>query len=39
MTDLSLTCSRVIKASPEQVYNAWLDPAIMTKFMSPGPTM
>jgi uncharacterized protein YndB with AHSA1/START domain len=39
MTDLSLTCRRVIKASPEQVYNAWLDPAMMTRFMSPRPDM
>jgi uncharacterized protein YndB with AHSA1/START domain len=39
MTDLSLTCRRTIKATPEQVYNAWLDPAKMTRFMSPGPNM
>lgn len=39
MTDLSLTCRRVIKASPEQVYSAWLDPAMMTRFMSPRPDM
>ena len=39
MTDLSLTCRRIIKASPEQVYNAWLDPAMMTRFMSPRPDM
>ncbi|MBA3911666.1 MAG: SRPBCC domain-containing protein [Rhodobacter sp.] len=39
MTDLTLTCRRVIKAAPELVYNAWLDPAVMTRFMSPGPDM
>ena len=39
MTDLSLTCRRTIMASPEQVYNAWLDPAMMTRFMSPRPDM
>lgn len=39
MTDLRLTCRQVIKASPERVYNAWLDPATMTKFMSPRPDM
>lgn len=39
MTDLSLTCRRVIKASAEQVYKAWLDPAMMTRFMSPRPDM
>lgn len=34
MTDLTLTCRRVIDASPEAVYNAWLDPAIMRRFMA-----
>lgn len=38
MTDLPLTLSvrRTIKATPEQVYNAWLDPAIMSQFMAGG---
>lgn len=39
MSELSLTCRRVIKASPEAVYGAWLDPVMMTRFMSPGPDM
>lgn len=39
MNDLSLTCKRIIAASPERVYNAWLDPAVMARFMSPGPDM
>ena len=39
MTDLTLTCRRTINASPERVYNAWLDPAMMTRFMAPGGDM
>jgi uncharacterized protein YndB with AHSA1/START domain len=31
--DLSLTVSRHIKASPERVYNAWLDPKALMAFM------
>lgn len=36
MTDLTLSVRRTIKASPEQVYNAWLDPAVMSQFMAGG---
>lgn len=36
MTDLTLTVRRTIKASPEQLFQAWLDPAIMAKFMAGG---
>jgi uncharacterized protein YndB with AHSA1/START domain len=39
MNDLSLTCRRLIQASPERVYQAWLDPKSMAAFMAPGPTM
>ena len=39
MADLTLTCRRTISASPQQVYAAWLDPAMMTRFMSPRPDM
>jgi uncharacterized protein YndB with AHSA1/START domain len=39
MTDLTLTCRRTFKASPEAVYNAWLDPETMRRFMSPRPDM
>jgi uncharacterized protein YndB with AHSA1/START domain len=39
MTDLTLTVRRTIKASAEQVYNAWLDPKIMTQFMAGGSDM
>ena len=34
-----MTCRHTVKASPEQVYNAWLDPTMMTRFMSPRPDM
>ena len=34
MTDLTLTCRRTIKAAPEAIFNAWLDPAMMTKFIN-----
>lgn len=36
MTDLTLTCRRTFKASPEALYNAWLDPATMRRFMAGG---
>ena len=39
MPELSLTVSRVINAPIEQVFNAWLDPIMMTKFMTPGEGM
>jgi len=39
MDDLTLTTSRVIKAAPERIFNAWLDPAMMTRFMVPRPDM
>ncbi len=38
-TDLRLTTDRVIKASPEKVFNAWLDPKMLARFMQPGPDM
>ena len=34
MTDLSLSLLRTIKASPEAVYAAWLDPATIARFMA-----
>jgi uncharacterized protein YndB with AHSA1/START domain len=37
--DLTLTCRRVIAATPERIYKAWLDPAMMQRFMSPRPDM
>jgi uncharacterized protein YndB with AHSA1/START domain len=39
MTDLSLTCKQVVKAPPERVFDAWLDPVQMSLFMSPRPEM
>jgi uncharacterized protein YndB with AHSA1/START domain/DNA-binding transcriptional ArsR family regulator len=39
MADLSLTCRRTIKASAETIYNAWLDPAMITQYMMMGPEM
>lgn len=39
MSELSLTLSRTIKAPIESVYNAWLDPEMLTKFMIPGDGM
>ncbi|MFY0595946.1 MAG: SRPBCC domain-containing protein [Cognatishimia sp.] len=38
-TDLSLSVDRVIAATPEKVFNAWLNPALLGKFMRPGPDM
>ena len=36
MTDLTLSIRRTIKASPEAIYAAWLDPATITRFMAGG---
>ncbi|WP_380053666.1 SRPBCC domain-containing protein [Falsihalocynthiibacter sp. SS001] len=39
MTDLSLTVDRTINATPEAVFNAWLNPDMLRKFMLPGDNM
>ena len=39
MTELSLTCRRTIKATPQQVYEAWLNPEMIKKYMTFGPEM
>jgi len=39
MPDLSLTVSRFINAPVEAVFNAWLDPEMMARFMTPGEGM
>jgi uncharacterized protein YndB with AHSA1/START domain len=39
MTDLSLTVERTIKAPQQDVFNAWLNPDMLRKFMIPGPGM
>ena len=36
MTDLTMTVKRTIKANPEAVYAAWLDPVTITRFMAGG---
>lgn len=33
MNDLSLTVTRLIPATPERVYHAWLDPRMLARFM------
>lgn len=39
MTELSLTTERVIAAPKSRVFEAWLDPAMLKRFMTPGPGM
>ena len=39
MTDISLTVSRKFNAAPEIVFNAWLDPEMLSQFMLPGEGM
>lgn len=39
MTDLTLNVSRIIDAPIEKVFNAWLDPEMLTKFILPMPGM
>lgn len=39
MTDLTMTTERTIKASQKTVFDAWLDPAMLARFMMPGPDM
>lgn len=39
MTDLSLTVERTIAAPQDKVFQAWLDPEMMKKFMLAGPGM
>jgi uncharacterized protein YndB with AHSA1/START domain len=39
MTDLTLTTERTIAAPIERVFDAWLDPATLARFMIPGPGM
>lgn len=36
MTDLTLSLSRVIRATPKAVYSAWLDPTTIARFMAGG---
>ncbi|MEP3278597.1 MAG: SRPBCC domain-containing protein [Stappiaceae bacterium] len=39
MTDLSLTVSRKFAAPAKQIFDAWLDPAMLARFMTPAPGM
>ena len=38
-TDLSLTVERTISAPPKAVFEAWLTPEMLARFMKPGPTV
>jgi len=38
-TPLSLTVERTINAPPETVFDAWLNPEMLMRFMCPGPGM
>lgn len=38
-TELKLEISRTIAASPEVVFDAWLNPEMLARFMTPGPDM
>ncbi len=39
MPDLALDVTHTINAPPERVFDAWLDPAMLARFMIPGPDM
>jgi len=39
MTNLSLTVSRTIDAPAKTVFDAWLDPEMLRRFMIPGDSM
>ena len=39
MTDLTLTVEKLIPAPAERLYDAWLDPKMLQKFMTSGPGM
>ena len=39
MTELTLTTEHVFKAAPKAVFEAWLDPEMLRKFMTPTPDM
>ena len=39
MTDLTMTVERTINADQKTVFDAWLDPAMLARFMMPGPDM
>lgn len=39
MSELTLTVSRIVNAPMESVFNAWLSPTLLAKFMIPGEGM
>ena len=39
MTDLTVNITKEINAPIEQVFNAWLDPAMLAQFILPAPGM
>ena len=39
MTDLSVNISKAINAPIEQVFDAWLDPLMLSRFILPAPGM
>ena len=39
MTDLSVNINKTINAPIEKVFDAWLDPSILTRFILPAPGM
>lgn len=39
MTDLTLNISKTINSPVERVFDAWLDPALLTRFILPMPGM
>lgn len=39
MTELKLQVSKTINASQQRVFDAWLDPEMLARFMLPGPNM
>lgn len=38
-TELRLETARMIAADPETLFDAWLDPAMLARFMTPAPDM